>query len=105
MVISYTGLEVHSTVDSCTKQASDAAAYAAGFVPQPKVNDFTDEGNAVPTTPPLSTRTATVADSMDVAALAEAALPQYISVTGSLYQFPLVDLPRGVKSATHGHDG
>ena len=37
-----------------------------------------------------------MADSMDVAALAEAALPQYISVTGSLYQTPLVDLPQGV---------
>ena len=33
---------------------------------------------------------------MDVAALAEAAMPQYISVTGSLYQTPPVDLPQGV---------
>ena len=34
---------------------------------------------------------------MDVAALAEAAPPQYISVAGGLCQTPPVDLPQGVR--------
>ena len=96
MVNSYTGLEVQSTVDSITERASDAAAYATSLVPEPEVDDFTDEGDGVPASLPLSARTATMADSMDVAALAEAALPQYIYVTGSLYQTPPMDFPQGV---------
>ena len=96
MVNSYTGLEVQSTVDSFTERVSVAAAYAAGLVPEPEVDDFIDEGDVVPASSPLNDRATTVADSMDVAALAEAALPQYISVTGSLYQTPPVDLPQGV---------
>ena len=96
MINSYTGLEVQSTVDSFTERASDAAAYAADLVPAPEVDIFTDEGDAVPASPPLSARAATMADSMDVAALAGAALPQHISVTGSLYQTQPVDFPHGV---------
>ena len=93
---SYTGLEVLSSVDSFTKRVSDAVAYAAGLVAEPEIDDFTDEGDAEPASSPLSARTTTMADSMDVAALAKAALPQCISVTGSLYQTPPVDLPQGV---------
>ena len=37
-----------------------------------------------------------LADSKDVAALAKAALPQYVSVSRSVYQTPPVDLPQGV---------
>ena len=77
MVNACTGLEVQSTVDSFTERPSDAPVYAAGLVQ-------------------LSARTATMADSMDVAALAEAAVPQYIFVIGSLYQTPPVDSPGGV---------
>ena len=58
--------------------------YAAVLAPEPEVDDFNDEGDAVPASPPLSTIEATVADSVDVAALAEAALPPCISVAGSL---------------------
>ena len=96
MVSSYTGLEVQSTVDSFKERASDVAPYAARLVQEREHDDFTDEGDAVPASPPLSAITATMADYMDVAALAEMAPPQYISVTGSLYQTPRVDLPRGV---------
>ena len=53
MVSSYTGLEVQSAVDSFTERASDAAAYAAGLVPESEVDDFTDEGDTVLATPPL----------------------------------------------------
>ena len=42
-----------------------------------------------------------MADSLDVAALAKAALPQYISVAGSLCQIPPVDLPQGVRPLSH----
>ena len=72
MVNSYTGLEVQSTVDSFTERASDAAAYAVGLVAEAEVDDFTDEGDAVPASPPLSARAATMDNSMDVDALAEA---------------------------------
>ena len=96
MVSSYTRLEVQPTVDSFTERASDTAAYAAGLVPEPEVDDFTDEGDAVPASPTLSAITATMADSMDVAALAKATLPLYISVTRSLYPTLPVDLPQGV---------
>ena len=97
IVSSYTGLEVQSTIDSFTERTSDAAAYAAGIVPKSGVDDFTDEGDAVPASPPPSARAATVADSVAVAALAEAALPHYISVVGGLCQTPPVDPPQGVR--------
>ena len=44
MVSSYTGQEVQSTIDSFTERASDAAAYAASFVPEPIFDDFTMKG-------------------------------------------------------------
>ena len=78
MVSSNMGLDVQSTVKSFTEQAIDAAAYAARHVLEPEVDDFTDEGDAVPASPPLSAKAATVADFMDVSTLAEVALPQYI---------------------------
>ena len=84
LVSSNTGLEVQSTVDSFIERSSDAAAYAAGLALEQEVDDFIVEGDAVPASPPLSARAATVADSVDVAALAEAALPPCISVAGSL---------------------
>ena len=84
MVRSNTGLEVQSTVDSFKKPSSDAAAYAVGLAAKPEVDDFTDEWDAVQTSPPLSAKAATVADSVDRTALAEAALPQYMSVARGL---------------------
>ena len=97
MVSTNTCLEVHSTIDFFTERASDAAEYAVGLVLEPEVDDFTDEGDAVQASPPLSARAATMADSMDVAALAEAVLPQYISVAGSLCRTSPVVLPQGVR--------
>ena len=56
LVSSYTGFEVQSAVDSLTERASDAAAYAAGLAQEPEVDDFTDEGDAIPASPPLRAR-------------------------------------------------
>ena len=88
MVNSYKGREAQSIVNSFTKRGSDAAASAAGLVLEPESDDFTDEGDDITASPPLSAGTTTMADSMDVAALAEVALPHYISVTRRLYQTP-----------------
>ena len=84
MVSSYTGLEVQSTVDCFTERASDTAVYAASLVPEPEASDFSDEGDAVPASSPLSARAATMVDAMDVTPLVKAAQPQYISVAGCL---------------------
>ena len=60
--------------------------YAAGLAAEPAVDDYDDEGDAEPASPPPNARAATVADPVDVAAQAEAALPQYTSVARGLCQ-------------------
>ena len=97
MVSLNTGLAVQATVESFTERSSDAAAYAAGLAPEPDVDVFTDEGDAVPASLPRSAIAATVAGSVDVPSQAEAALPQYMSMAGGLCQTSPVDLPQGVR--------
>ena len=95
MVSLNTGLPIQSTVDSFTEPSCDAVAYAPGLARGLEVDDFSDEGDAVSTSFPRSARAATFAGSVDVAALAEAALPQYINMVGGLCQTPARGLAVG----------
>ena len=51
MVNAYTGLAKASTIDTFTERSSDTAAFAAGLVEEPEVDEFADEGGGVPPRP------------------------------------------------------
>ena len=74
----------------------DAADFAAGQVNEPEVDDFVDEGDDEPQLPPVSAREAVMAEPTNVTALAEAPLPQYLSVARGRTQSRPMSLPQNI---------
>ena len=89
-------LTLHSTIESFTEWPIDTAAFAAGPVNEPEVNNFVDKGGFTPQVRGVSARAATITAAVDVTTLAEAALPQHMSTAGGTPPPPPTHLPKAI---------
>ena len=71
----------------------DAANFAAVRVDEPEVDDFADKVDNEPQLSPVSATAAVRVVPTDVTALAEAALPRYLSIAGGNPQPRPMGLP------------